>query len=301
MTAHPPKRRALLVGTGNRGMKMWGRELLAGWGDRVEFVGFCDSNPLRAERVREAVAASAPASTDFAALMATQRPDLVIVCTRDDTHDDYIVAALDAGAGVITEKPMATTAEKCRRIAEAEARSGRRVDVAFNYRYSPLAMRIKTLLAAGVIGEVTSVDFHWYLDTRHGADYFRRWHALTRHSGSLFVHKSTHHFDLLNWYLDAVPSEVMAMASQRHYGRNGPYRGTRCRGCAHADACPYHLDISRDPVLEMLYEAPSHEDGYVRDACVFRDEIDIPDTMAATIRTTTGAQVSYSVNTYMHI
>jgi predicted dehydrogenase len=162
-------------------------------------------------------------------------------------------------------------------------------------------MRIKTLLAAGVIGEVTSVDFHWYLDTRHGADYFRRWHALTRHSGSLFVHKSTHHFDLLNWYLDAVPSEVMAMASQRHYGRNGPYRGTRCRGCAHADACPYHLDISRDPVLEMLYEAPSHEDGYVRDACVFRDEIDIPDTMAATIRTTTGAQVSYSVNTYMPI
>ena len=38
----------------------------------------------------------------------------------------------------------------------------------------------------------------WYLDARHGADYFRRWHRLRSKSGSLWVHKSTHHFDLIN-------------------------------------------------------------------------------------------------------
>ena len=51
---------------------------------------------------------------------------------------------------------------------------------------------------SGVIGNVVSVDFHWLLDTRHGADYFRRWHRNKRNSGGLLVHKATHHFDLVN-------------------------------------------------------------------------------------------------------
>jgi hypothetical protein len=61
------------------------------------------------------------------------------------------------------------------------------------------------------------------------------------------------------------------------------------------------MDISKDPWLEALYEDPSREDGYVRDACVFREEINIPDTMSAMIRYKKGVQVTYSVNTYMPI
>ena len=95
--------------------------------------------------------------------------------------------------------------QMCRKILEAERRTGRRVDVAFNYRFSPTSKLIKQVLLSGVIGEIASVDFHWYLDTQHGADYFRRWHAFQACSGSLFVHKATHHFDLLNWYLGLGP------------------------------------------------------------------------------------------------
>ena len=63
----------------------------------------------------------------------------------------------------------------------------------FNYRYSPHRAKIWELLRAGEIGDITSVDFHWYLDTSHGADYFRRWHRLVECSGSLWVHKASHH------------------------------------------------------------------------------------------------------------
>ena len=129
-------------------------------------------------------------------MLAATRPQTLIVCTRDDTHADLIVAALEAGVDVVTEKPMATTAEMCRRILDAERRTGRRVDVGFNYRFSPTAEAIKEVILSGVIGDIVSVDFHWYLDTKHGADYFRRWHAFVANSGSLFVHKATHHFDL---------------------------------------------------------------------------------------------------------
>jgi predicted dehydrogenase len=295
------QRRVALVGTGHRGAGTWGRELLANCRQWVELVGLADTNSLRLERARTAIGTNAPTFTDAAEMLETTRPDTLIVTTRDDTHCDLIVAALEAGVDVLTEKPMATTAEMCRRILDAERRTGRRVDVGFNYRFSPTAKMIKETLLSGVVGEVTSVDFHWYLDTQHGADYFRRWHAFQACSGSLFVHKATHHFDLLNWYLAADPMEIFARGSLRHYGANGPFRGVRCKNCRYADICPFFMDIGADPWLDMLYEEPSREDGYFRDACVFREEIDIFDTMSAAILFENGVQVSYSLNACMPI
>jgi predicted dehydrogenase len=295
------KRRVALAGTGHRGAGTWGKELLANCSQWVDLVGLADKNSMRLERAREAIGTDAPIFTDPGVMLSTTKPDTLIVTTRDDTHADLIVAALEAGIDVLTEKPMATTAAMCRQILDAEQRTGRRVDVGFNYRFSPTSRTIKEVLLSGAIGEVVSVDFHWYLDVRHGADYFRRWHAFSTHSGSLFVHKATHHFDLLNWYLASDPDEVFARGALRHYGAKGPFRGVRCKTCPHAEVCPYHCDIGRDPWLDMLYEDPSQEDGYFRDACVFREEIDIFDTMSAAILYENGAQVAYSLNTFMPI
>ncbi|CAN7636681.1 Gfo/Idh/MocA family protein [Pararhizobium sp. LjRoot238] len=295
------RRRFALVGTGNRGTTMWGRDLLAGWSDHVELVAIVDRNPLRAERARAIIGSAASIYTDLEAMLRDTMPDLVIVCTPDDTHDDIVVRALESGADVITEKPMTTTVDKIRRITDAEKRTGRRVDVSFNYRFAPTAARIKSLLDAGEIGRVTSVDFHWYLDTSHGADYFRRWHAYKKHSGSLFVHKATHHFDLLNWYLGSDPEAVSAFGDLQMYGRKGPFRGPRCKLCPHKAECDFYLDLGANPFLDALYEEPSAIDGYFRDGCVFREDIDIPDTMVATIRYRNGVHVSYSLNTFQPI
>jgi len=295
------KRRVALIGTGHRGAGTWGRELIENCGEWVSLVGLADSNALRLARARDAIGTNAPLFADLGEMLAATKPDTLIVASRDDTHDTHIVQALEAGVDVFTEKPMATTAEKIRRILTTEARTGRRVDVAFNYRFSPTARTVKTVLLAGTIGEIVSVDFHWYLDVIHGADYFRRWHACLAYSGSLFVHKATHHFDLLNWYLDAEPVEVFARGALKYYGANGPFRGVRCKTCAHAGVCDHFLDIGADPWLDMLYEEPSGEDGYFRDACVYRSEIDIFDTMSASILYSNDVQASYSLNSFMPI
>ncbi len=73
--------------------------------------------------------------------------------------------------------------------------------------------------------KLTSVDFHWYLNTYHGASYFRRWHGKKDKGGTLLVHKSTQHFDLLNWWLDSDPVEVFANGELEHYGKNNSFRG----------------------------------------------------------------------------
>ena len=172
-----------------------------------------------------------------------------MVTTVDATHESCIVQALDRGVDVLTEKPMVIDEKQCQAVLDAEKRSGRTIGVTFNYRYAPKHQKIKELLMSGAIGRITSVDFSWYLDTTHGADYFRRWHRLRAKSGSLWVHKSTHHFDLVNWWLDADPVEVSAFGSLQRYGKNGAQRADNCRPCPHKSQCQYHWDITKSPNL----------------------------------------------------
>lgn len=299
MNAAPARARIAIVGTGHRGSGMWGTELIAGWRSHVDIVGLCDTNSLRAHAAQREIGTNAPVYTDLDRMIAEVRPTTIIVTSRDDTHDEIIIKALEAGIRVISEKPMTTTPAKCRAILEAEKRTGGTVDVTFNYRFAPSARTIKEILLSGEIGDVTSVDFHWYLDTKHGADYFRRWHAFEEFSSSLWVHKATHHFDLLHWYLGSEPESVYATSSQRIYGKNGPFRSERCTGCAHTAKCDFYWDYAKDPHLAALYDSPSREDGYVRDACVYRENIDIPDTMAATIKFKNGVFAAYSLNAAM--
>ncbi len=154
-------------------------------------------------------------------MLAKAKPDLLMVTTVDATHSEFIVKAMQRGVDVATEKPMVIDETQCQQVLDAEKRTGRKLIVTFNYRYAPKHQKIKELLMAGEIGRVTSVDFHWFLDTSHGADYFRRWHRLRSRSGSLWVHKATHHFDLINWWLDADPVDVSAFGRLANYGKNG--------------------------------------------------------------------------------
>ncbi|MCL4708802.1 Gfo/Idh/MocA family oxidoreductase [bacterium] len=298
-SAQPNKQRVALVGTGIRGSNMWGKELLAEVGDRVELVGLCDINHKRVEVCKSHIGLALPTFTKLDEMLEQTRPETLIVCTKDSTHHEQIIRGLEFGCNIITEKPMTTDEKKCRAILDAEKKTGRKITVTFNYRYMPTAQKVKELLMANAIGMITSIDFHWYLDVYHGADYFRRWHAYKENSGTLFVHKSTHHFDMINWFLEADPVQVSAFGSLRKYGRNGAFRHRHCRGCTFKDRCEFYWDITKKPELVKLYVDCESEDGYLRDACVFREDIDIYDTMVANVSYSNGAMMSYSLNAFM--
>lgn len=299
--APAPKRRYALVGTGVRGTSMWGRSVVQRYPDVVELVGLCDINPLRVEVGKKAIGVSCPTFTKLDQMLDSVKPDVLIVTTVDATHADCIMTAMQRGIDVLTEKPMVIDEAQCRAVLDAEKRTGKQLVVTFNYRYAPKHQKIKEILLSGEIGKVASVDFSWYLDIQHGADYFRRWHRLREKSGSLWVHKASHHFDLIDWWLDAEPVEVQALASLDHYGKKGPFRAATCRGCPHRSECKFHWDIlaPRQARLKELYVDCESADGYVRDGCVFREDVNIPDTMNAVVRYSNGANMSYSLNTFM--
>ena len=234
---------------------------------------------------------------DFATMLERERPDAVIVTTVDATHARYVTAALDRGCDVICEKPLTTGAEGCRRIAEAALRADGELVVTFNYRYAPRNSEVKRLLMDGAIGQVTSVVFEWVLDTVHGADYFRRWHRRKDNSGGLLVHKATHHFDLVGWWLDDLPETVFALGARRFYGPDGPLGRARHEHPPPAGD-PFALDLAASPRLSALYGRAREEDGYARDGDVFSADIDIEDNMAVLVGYESGATLTYSLNAH---
>ena len=287
------------------------RDAIAGeYSEHCEMVALCDLNPGRLELARNALRRNGGCDVpgygagDFDKMIAETRPGCVIVTTKDCHHDEYICRALELGCDTITEKPMTTDDAKCRRIIETQRRTGRRVRVTFNYRYSPPRTQVKDLLMSGVIGNVLSVDFHWMLDLHHGADYFRRWHRNKENSGGLLVHKATHHFDLVNWWLSTVPERVYASGRRRFYtpetaDRYGlTRRAERCLGCPEAARCPFHLDLEENDGLRALYLECERHDGYYRDRCVFSAEIDIEDSMNLVVDYRGGVKMSYSLNAF---
>lgn len=309
--AHAQKKRYAVVGTGGR-VVMFLDPIASSFKDTSEIVGLCDLNPIRlnyhTERLREKFGLeSIPVfqASDFDLMLTQQKPDAVIVCTVDATHDDYIVRALDAGCDVITEKPLTTDAAKCARIMEAAKRTGKSVRVAFNMRWMPGTSTVKRLIVNDVIGSVKSIIFEYTLDTKHGADYFRRWHSEKAKSGGLLVHKSTHHFDLANWWMDAIPETVFAFGDLAFYGRENAYaRGqsdltTYDRYTGHApDTDPFKLDMEQDATMRRLYLDAEATDGYIRDRNVFRDGIDIEDSLSVVVKYRTGALLTYSLTAF---
>jgi predicted dehydrogenase len=309
MSSSKNRKRFALVGTGGRSF-MYEEALLTRFKETSELVAICDSNRTRMafhnrRFVNEFQAAEIPAyhSSDFEEMILREKPDVIIVTTMDRTHHDYIIRAFAAGCDVITEKPLTTDEKKCKAIMAAMQKSGRDLRVGFNYRYSPSRSVVKELLLAGTIGEVKSVHFEWLLDTRHGADYFRRWHRDKRNSGGLMVHKATHHFDLVSWWLDARPEVVFGLGKLNFYGReNGqrlnlfhPY--VRSTDDPRAEGDPFGINLNEGN-LKGLYLEAEKEDGYLRDQNVFGDGISIEDTMNLVVGYANGAQMSYSLTAY---
>lgn len=303
------KKRYALVGTGGRSSFFY-TAIATDYQATSCIVALCDTNQTRMDYANNKLTSlghdAVPTflAADFDKMIATTKPDEVIVTTIDRTHHIYIVRALELGCNVVTEKPMTIDAPRCLDIFSAVDRTQRNVRVTFNYRYAPHNTKVFELLRAGAIGQVTSVHFEWMLNTSHGADYFRRWHRDKRNSGGLLVHKSTHHFDLVNFWLQTRPLSVYAQGDLKFYGKeNAEKRGVkgfynRARGSEVANEDPFALHLETIPTLKALYLDAEHEDGYYRDQSVFGDGISIEDTMNLLVRYRNGAVMTYSLTAY---
>jgi len=278
-----------------------------------EVVGILDCDAERVRAFLQQVNQEIPiyGAGDMERMIRETDASVVLVATPDHVHLDNIVTALEAGCDVVVEKPMVISADQARKVRKVEARTGRKVTVAFNYRYSPLNQAIKRLILKGRIGRVVSVEFTYNLDTFHGSSYFYRWNRARQFSGGLNIHKCCHHFDLVNWFLADAPEEVFAHGSLNYYGAQGALRprdadGNPLNPTAEKEACPIFqqhyagkFEPSRTAIrtgwdsfnLPSDVQYPPDEHRYIYD-----EAIDIEDTYSVTARYAKGALLTYSCN-----
>lgn len=301
----PP--RYALIGAGSRSATYLDA-LVGKYRQFAKLVGLCDPSPTRLAWHNQRLANEhqcPPVPTyspnDFDRMIRERKPNAVIVTVPDYLHHDYIIRAMQAGCDVICEKPLTIDGAKLRAIFDAMNRTGRKLQVTLNARYMPEMMAVRRVILEGRIGTPMAADLSWVLDTSHGADFFRRWHREKDKSGGLLVHKASHHFDLVNWFLGSYPSRVFAMGDLKFYGREAAagrgesYSYDRYTGAPQAANDPFAIRLDQDEQTRNLYLDAERDSGYVRDRNVFGSGITIEDTIALTARYRSGVILSYSL------
>ena len=287
----------VIVGAGSRAFGMFVKGLKEKQGKTLTISGVYDINKKRSEFYREYLGPTLTVYTDFDEMLDRERPDAVIVATVDSTHHEYVVRALDLGYDVISEKPLTNTYEGAMAIREAERRSGKQVRVTFNCRFMPIFAKVKELLLEDRIGKVLSISYNYTLNRWHGGDYFKRWHRKMEYSQGMLLHKSTHHFDVINWLLCDEPKCVAALANRVFYGDERKVLGERCSRCERASECESYRSQSEELDKRLYFDAES-EDGYIRDKCAYLPDSDIYDNMSVSVMYKGGAILSYTLNLF---
>ena len=289
-------KKVAIVGAGQRAYRAYAQAFYEEFPGKVKVVGVCDPNETRRRFFRDSLDPDIWLYEDFDLMLRETEPDYVLVTTVDRYHHEYIVRALESGFDVIVEKPMTNTEENARLIRETEKRTGRKVIVTFNCRFMPTLVKLKELIVSGAVGKPLAMNYEYYLNKVHGGDYFKRWHRKMENCGGMLVHKSTHHFDIANWLVGDEPESVTAFGNRVYYGKDDRAHGERCTTCK--TPCESYENLAANSLYKSLYLGAEHEDGYVRDHCVFKPDTDIYDNMSVSVKYKGGAILTYSLNMF---
>ncbi len=313
------KKRYAVCGVSSRAIWMYISAIAKKFQDRAELVGMLDIDPIRfkvcknvfpeVKDVAEYLVTPENWQDGFDRMLAEQKPDAILVVSQDCYHVNYICRGLENDLEVISEKPMTTNIPDALRVMEAEDRSKGKLICTFNYRYNPVHVKLRELILNGKIGRVTHVDLNWYIDIHHGSSYFHRWNRMRENSGSLSIHKSSHHFDLVNWWVDGIPEYVHAFGALNHFGPDGEFNpsrkdGRHCGECAERIRCPYKKRwdtrtaamFVKDDHLNAFDSKEKLFTTYRPDMCMFDSAINIHDTFVANVKYRNGVLLNYSAN-----
>ncbi|MET8823010.1 Gfo/Idh/MocA family protein [Streptomyces rochei] len=212
MSPRPARRRVAVVGTG---AIVTGGHLpaLRAHADRTELVAAVDVDPARLDAFRAEAGGDVAGYTSVGDMLDAVRPDLVVIGTPPSLHREQAVAALEAGAWVLCEKPLCLSLAEYDDIAAAEEASGAYASVVFQHRYGSGAAHARDLITSGELGAplVAHCQTTWHRDAAYYAVPWRgRWS--TEGGGPTMGH-GIHQYDLL-LHLLGPWAEVRAMASR---------------------------------------------------------------------------------------
>lgn len=179
--------------------------------DDAQLIACWDDDEARGEQ--NAQSFGIPYSRGLDDVLGRPDVDCVIVASETNKHADLCVAALEAGKGVLLQKPMATTLADCDRIIRAQEKSGAWFSLAFQMRCDPQNIKMKELIEAGAIGKLGAVRRRHCIPVLFSKGFIEgpsRWHISAEANRGMFFDDAIHAIDWLIWTLGRTPVSVMA-------------------------------------------------------------------------------------------
>ena len=211
----------------------------------IRFKAVCDIwkeyNQKRVYRLLGKYGHKLNAYEDYREMLANEKDlDAVIVATPDFWHAEHATACLEAGLNVYCEKEMSNTLEGAKQIVRAEKKSGKLLQVGHQRRSNPRYIHCyeKLIKEAKILGHITTINGQWNRAVQPDLGWpekyaipqprleqygfqsmaqFRNWRWYKGFGGGPIVDLGSHQIDIFSWFLDAVPSSVMASGGTDYY------------------------------------------------------------------------------------
>lgn len=169
--------------------------------DKIDLVAFCDIEEWKAnEAAGKYGVPGAAVHTDYQALLSKGGVDVVHVCTPNDSHAPITIAALEAGAHVMSEKPMAKRAADARAMLEASKRTGKKLSIGYQSRFRADSQILKKMIDNGDLGEIYMAKGHAV--RRRAVPTWGVFLDAEKQGGGPLIDIGTHALDLTLWLMN---------------------------------------------------------------------------------------------------
>lgn len=304
---------AVVVGAGSRG-RVYGKYGLL-YPEAVKFVGVSDINPER--KLDFAQKHQIPENRrygDFHEILSVPKfADAMVIALPDDLHFEAAMKALELGYDVLLEKPMAQTADECRKLLACQKKTGRILATCHVLRYAPYFIAMREVVRRGMIGDIVSIQHLEPIQYAHMAHSYVRgnWRD-SKATTPIILAKSCHDLDILRWIIDKPCKSVSADGSLYLFKAENAPEGApfRCTdGCPHEGTCPYSaIDIYvRKKAHTYVFDLRNPNDdaeileklrttGYGR--CVYHCDNDQPDHYVSNLVFEDGVTSSFAMEAF---
>ena len=273
-----------IIGYGRRMCALTKRFTESGKAEIVAITDLEENKKLVDERCEKFGGVGAKFYTDAEEMLKNEKLDGVCIGTRCSTHTKYALLVAKYNLPMTLEKPVCTTDEDLMRLEEIADAMNDKTVVSFPLRVSAVIKTVKEIIDSGKLGTIEHVQA--YNNVPYGRGYYHKWYRDENETGGLFLQKSTHDFDYINYLLgDRKPVRICAMESKQIFKGNKP-AGMLCENCDEAKTCP-----------ESPENVKKLGDGYeMGKFCCFAEDTGNHDSASVIVEYDSGMHVVYSQN-----
>ena len=279
-----------IIGFGARARGIWEKSVMPyseiKGNDKCRLVAIVDVRPeeeLRSQ-LEDCGAPDARIYRDPEEMYKNEKLDGIIIGTRCSLHTKMALLNAKYGIPVLLEKPVATTDGDLALLESIVEKMDDKTVVSFPLRFAPLAIKAKQIIDTGILGRISQVQ--GINNVPYGRGYYHKWYRDENETGGLFLQKSTHDLDLIQFILNE-PKPVMVSATETKNIFIGDMpAGLKCADCEKRESCP-----------ESDVNVASYGDRYTNgEYCCFAVDTGNHDSASIIVRYEDGMHAVYSQN-----